>query len=74
MQLTCTFCQRTFQHGPHRYEGRGVPGWDAHICDPCDATLDDGLVPAQHPALMRRLAEAGVPLAQTGKGWIVIPR
>ena len=70
----CFFCKKEFQYGPHRYAGRSVPVWGLLICEMCDSMNWDGLVPEQHPAVMRHLADKGITPARNAKGWVGIPR
>jgi hypothetical protein len=70
----CFLCSRSFQYGPHRYEGRAINSWDIVICDTCDKSNWDGLVTEQHPRLMKHLAERGVTVKMNPRGWLSLPK
>ena len=70
---TCFLCEKGFQFGPRRYDGRAIPVWDIGVCDLCFKGNHDGLVPDQHPRLVSRLRERGIPLTKNARGWLAWP-
>ncbi|HEX3723307.1 MAG TPA: hypothetical protein VHV31_10975 [Nitrolancea sp.] len=73
IMVPCGLCHREFQFGPHRYVGRWVRSWGISICDMCESANHDGIVPQQHPDLVRRLTDEGVPLQRLPGGFFRIP-
>ena len=70
---TCFLCEKGFQFGPHRYNGRAVPLWDIGVCDPCFVGSHDGLNPKQYPKLIRHLREKGIAMEIKPGGWLAWP-
>jgi hypothetical protein len=71
--ITCGLCGKSFQFGPHVYNGRYIKRWDEQICRECDNGNHDGLVIEHHPEFIERLRSKGVDLSPNGKGWLDIP-
>jgi hypothetical protein len=70
---TCDVCGQGFQFGPSIFRGRGVGTWGIKICDGCEKSNHDGLVPQTHRALLTTLQRQGVELTLNNRGWIDIP-
>lgn len=69
----CFLCGRAFQFGPNRYAGRAVAAWRIRICETCERSNWDGLVPEAHPKLMKHLADANIDIRLNDRGWLAIP-
>lgn len=69
----CFLCEKGFQFGQHRFKGRAVPVWEIGVCDGCFSANHDGIVPDQHPRLIQRLRERGIPLTKNARGWLAWP-
>ncbi len=75
IMISCFLCDREFQFGPHRYEGRAIAPWGSiPICDACLAGNHDGIVLERHPKLKAHLEERGISITLNKKGWLDIPR
>lgn len=70
---TCILCDRKFQFGPHRYDGRPIPTWGVSVCRLCEASNWDGVVPSSHPRVIEHLQAKGVEIKLNAKGWLPIP-
>ena len=71
--IECFICEGVFQHGPTKYEGRGIGAWDICVCDLCYRGNWDGLVPQSQPKLMAHLAERAIAPVRNARGWIDWP-
>jgi hypothetical protein len=67
----CFLCGRSFQYGPHIYDGR--PQWDIMVCMPCIQGNWDGIVLENHPRLAEHLKAKGIPVQLNAKGWLDWP-
>ena len=69
----CVVCDQDFRFGPGVYDGRVVKSWQGAICDICDRSNYDGVVPSTHPNLMEHLRSIGIEPELNASGWIPIP-
>jgi hypothetical protein len=72
IRYQCFVCDRTFQYGPHLYEGRVVQGWDRKmICNRCEDSNWDGIVPSE--GLIGKFRKEGIKEEYNAQGGIIIP-
>lgn len=71
--VDCFICECAFQHGPHKYEGRGIGEWGIVVCDRCYNGNQGGLVPHRQPKLMSHLKAKSIDPARNKRGWIDWP-
>lgn len=68
---TCDVCGKSFQFGPHRYEGRRNQTYDIMVCGTCHDGNWDGWAPHFEAHVTKRLVEQGRPIpARNAKGWL----
>lgn len=68
---TCFLCSKSYQMGPHVYEGRNVATWGVGVCNSCRRFNQDGVV--ETPELLKRMEEKGITPTYNNKGHIIIP-
>jgi hypothetical protein len=68
----CDVCGMSYQHGPHRYEGRRLQLYrDIFCCDSCWRGNWDGWAPHYEKALLAHLKQKGLPVPErNAKGWL----
>jgi len=71
ISFPCFFCKRSFQCGPHRYDGRRYPAWDMNICDSCYGANWDGFLATNR--LVEHLKSRSVSFQYNDKGHILRP-
>lgn len=71
--VNCAVCEKDFRFGQNVYKGRRIKAWDIMVCDICEQSNHDGLVPAKHLNLIAKLQEKGIGTKPNAKGWIDIP-
>jgi len=74
IMFKCDVCGKSYQHGPHRYEGHRLKLYgDIFACDSCWRGNHDGWTPHYEEVLLGHLKRQGlaVPL-RNGKG--LLPR
>lgn len=68
--LRCQFCDKEFQHGHHRYEGKYLPHYGLLLCSGCYKGNWDGIGPFYEDKFTNHLAERGIELPErNSKGW-----
>jgi hypothetical protein len=71
VMLACNVCDRGFQHGPDRFEGRSIPAYEMIVCEPCWQANWGGWGPASEYRVTAHLAKKGISLpARNANGWI----
>jgi hypothetical protein len=71
--IDCALCKRSFQFGPHRYDGRKVQAWDVMLCSTCVSGNWDGIVPGSWPGFIKDLEARGIAIKLNDQGWLPIP-
>ena len=68
----CDVCSKTYQHGPHRYEGHRLELYgDIFCCDSCWQGNFDGWAPHYEHALLEHLNQKNIPIPKRNeKGWL----
>jgi hypothetical protein len=68
----CGLCGRSYQHGPHRYEGHRLkPYGNLFACDPCWQGNHDGWAPHYEPVLLAELQRQGLAVPpRNAKGFL----
>ena len=70
----CCLCERPFLFGPHKYDGRKLPGWgDLMVCNVCDHSNRDGVVLEKREHLQKHLKELGIKPELNDQGRTVLP-
>jgi hypothetical protein len=70
IMMQCHVCGGEFQFGPHRYDGKFIPGYKIHACRICYAGNWDGWNPDYEERLVEHLNEKGIPIPErNAKGW-----
>ncbi len=72
-KVTCLMCETRFSFGPHAYGGRHVSAWSAMICNECQTSNWDGIVPGSYQSLENHLAAQGVVVERNANGYILWP-
>ncbi|AJZ56505.1 hypothetical protein OI25_7272 [Paraburkholderia fungorum] len=60
--LNCDACGRSFQFGPHRYDGKAIPTYGITVCTPCWDANWDGWAPHLEKKVTAKLLAEGKPL------------
>ena len=69
--LRCDLCGRSFQFGPHRYDGKSIRTYRITVCTPCLNANWDGWAPHLEERVTAKLLAEGEPLPQrNAKGWL----
>lgn len=70
--FNCDLCSRSYQHGPHRYEGHRLKLYgDLFACDPCWLGNHDGWAPHYEAVLLAELKRLGLPVPlRNSKGFL----
>ncbi|WP_375209110.1 hypothetical protein [Hyphomonas jannaschiana] len=69
----CALCGQQTRFGPHVYEGRPIPLWNVFLCNICDSSNHDGIVPHMHPKFIGELKASGAPMMLNEDGFLKIP-
>ena len=70
----CPTCNRKFQFGPERYEGRFIRDWNLTLCGICSGGQDKEFPPIHEERLIEILRERGIKPLRNRSGFIVVPR
>lgn len=60
--ITCDVCGKSFQFGPHRYEGRRNQTYDIMVCTTCHDANWDGWAPGYEKLVTKNLEAKNLPL------------
>ena len=70
IRVGCDLCGRSFQFGPHRYDGRWISHYQMSLCSICMSSNEDGIGPLREPIFEAHLKRNGIPLpSKNKKGW-----
>jgi hypothetical protein len=69
----CFLCGSAIVDKPHEHHWKHVRQWNVTICQVCQKSNWDGIVPASYPQLVEHLESQGVDIEYNAKGWIDIP-
>lgn len=68
--IPCDLCGRSFQMGPHLYDGEWIPQYQMSFCRSCFEGNWDGIGPVYEGRLEAHLKAHEIPLPKrNGKGW-----
>lgn len=70
VMITCDLCTRSFQFGPHRYDGKPLNHYQMSVCSICLSSNWDGVGPIYEPIFEAHLIAHSIALPQrNSKGW-----
>ncbi len=71
IMLRCDLCNREFQFGPHRYDGKHILRYQITVCMSCWNGNCDGWAPHLDERLISHLEKKGLPIPErNSKGWL----
>jgi hypothetical protein len=67
----CFMCGRSFQMGPHRYDGKYIARYKISVCSGCWGSNWDGWGPHQEMLLVAHIRAEGIDMPDRNeKGWL----
>lgn len=70
VMVSCVFCERKFQFGPHRYDGKHISKSQIALCKICLNASWDGVGPTYEAKFLSHLEAKGLPIPeQNSKGF-----
>lgn len=70
IMIKCDLCYRSFQFGPHRYDGEYLSQYKMAVCDWCLRGHCDGVGPSHEDQFKKHLDANNIPLPErNAKGW-----
>ena len=64
----CDLCQKEFQFGPHKYDGKFISRYQMTVCGGCYKNNWDGWGPAVEGAFLAHLKSKGIPPPKRNQG------
>lgn len=71
IMCSCVLCEKQFQFGPHRYDGKHIPRYQITVCMSCWNGNWDGWAPHLEGRLIARLQNNGTAIPErNSNGWL----
>jgi hypothetical protein len=71
VMLHCDLCNKEFQFGPHKFDGKHIPRYQITVCKPCWDGNWDGWAPHLEKRLISHIEKNGLPVPErNSKGWL----